>query len=543
MTREAARPKEGRRLVSVSARLKGGSPDAFLRLLPGAPRGFWAHGERWIVHLGAVATLECGGADPDRFHTVWAQARALFDDDGALPGRRRDRGGAPPARFFGGFSFGADHRPAGAWAHHPPARFLLPEVEITGGGAEEGGAPRMLLRAWAQRGTGRETEARLRRRIEEARSRSSIETPAESASATPARAADATLTRAADAALTRAASATPAESPSGTPARAADAPPAPSGFGAIRARVVEQDASWWEEGVRRVLSSIGARRVAKVVLARTLDVEMERAPDPVRVALRLWRHEPGTHLFLFEPVPGHPFLGASPETIATLRRGAFRATSVAGSAVRGATPAEEERLASRLMASAKDRTEHDLTVRDTLARLSRLSRRAAAEPTPHILPLSGIQHLETRIRAEVDPGRSILSLLSALHPTAAVGGLPRRAAGEFLRAEEPFDRGWYAGPVGWFDEEGGGVFAPALRAAVGAGRRWRLFAGAGIVEGSDPASEWEETGLKFRPVLRALEASGVHFERASPQNAKEHKERKAHAAASKARYKIPKDRK
>ena len=96
-----------------------------------------------------------------------------------------------------------------------------------------------------------------------------------------------------------------------------------------------------------------------------------------------------------------------------------------------------------------------------------------------------------------------------LHPTAAVCGLPRDAATTFLEREEPFERGWYAGPVGWFDAEGNGVFAPALRTGVSVGRGWRLFAGAGIVEGSVPALEWEETGIKFEPMLDALRGAGA----------------------------------
>jgi hypothetical protein len=96
-------------------------------------------------------------------------------------------------------------------------------------------------------------------------------------------------------------------------------------------------------------------------------------------------------------------------------------------------------------------------------------------------------------------------LVEALHPTPAVCGLPGDEALAFLREEEPFERGWYAGPVGWFDARGDGVFAPALRTAVAHGRSWRLFAGAGIVEGSRPDAEWEETRIKLEPVLRALE--------------------------------------
>ncbi|NIP77728.1 MAG: isochorismate synthase, partial [Gemmatimonadetes bacterium] len=106
----------------------------------------------------------------------------------------------------------------------------------------------------------------------------------------------------------------------------------------------------------------------------------------------------------------------------------------------------------------------------------------------------------------------VLDLLRLLHPTPAVCGLPRDAALAFLAEEEPFERGWYAGPVGWFDGDGNGVFAPALRTAVSTGSGWRLFAGAGIVEGSVPALEWEETAIKFEPVLDALRGAGAELE-------------------------------
>ena len=142
--------------------------------------------------------------------------------------------------------------------------------------------------------------------------------------------------------------------------------------------------------------------------------------------------------------------------------------------------------------------------------------RVSAQAEPHILTLARIQHLETDIGAPAPEGRSVLELVEALHPTPAVCGVPRDAALEFLRVEEPFQRGWYAGPVGWVDAEGEGHFVPALRTAVGDGKSWRLFAGAGIVDGSRPSMEWEETGIKFLPVLRALADSGAMLEELGP---------------------------
>jgi menaquinone-specific isochorismate synthase len=150
-----------------------------------------------------------------------------------------------------------------------------------------------------------------------------------------------------------------------------------------------------------------------------------------------------------------------------------------------------------------------MCVEDMVERLGPLSETVQADEDPHVLTLSAIQHLESVITAQLRPGESALSVLEALHPTPAVCGFPRDRALELLRREEPFQRGWYSGPVGWFDSDGNGVFVPALRFAVGRGREWRLFAGAGIVAGSDPELEWDETRIKFQPVLKALSSAGA----------------------------------
>jgi menaquinone-specific isochorismate synthase len=268
--------------------------------------------------------------------------------------------------------------------------------------------------------------------------------------------------------------------------------------------------------VEEILEAIRAGRVSKVVLARTLDVDAPVAAEPVDVLEALRAGNPNTHVFLFEPEPGRALLGAAPEAVATLRRGVFHATAVAGSVARGGTRAEQEALAAELLGSAKDRAEQRIVVEDMVARLEPLARDVRAEPEPHVLTLARIQHLETEIRARVEEGTSILDLVEALHPTPAVCGVPREGALELLRREEPFDRGWYAGPVGWFTLDGDGHFVPALRTAVGEGRRWRLFAGAGIVDGSRPAAEWDETAIKLQPVLRALAAAGISLPEGEP---------------------------
>jgi menaquinone-specific isochorismate synthase len=261
--------------------------------------------------------------------------------------------------------------------------------------------------------------------------------------------------------------------------------------------------------VRDALAAIDEGRVSKVVLARTLDVITETRLDPIEVVRNLWTENRGSHAFYFEPEEGCALLGAAPETVTTVSEGRFHATAVAGTVARGESASEQQRFAELLLASAKEGVEHRIALDDMVARLGSLADEIHAQSEPHVLTLARIQHLETEIRARLPEGTSALTVLDALHPTPAVCGLPRDAAFEFLENEEPFERGWYAGPVGWFDLDGNGVFVPALRCAVVRDLRWRLFAGAGIVEGSDPGLEWDETSIKFEPMLRALAASGA----------------------------------
>ena len=265
----------------------------------------------------------------------------------------------------------------------------------------------------------------------------------------------------------------------------------------------------WGRMVWQALNRIGEGDAEKVVLSRTLEVAPGRAVTPAELVIALWEENHGSHVFLFEPSPGAALVGAAPETIATVVNGIVRATAVAGSAGVGADSVETAQLARELFNSEKDRAEHDFVVRDMVARLKALGCTVQRDVEPHVLALARIQHLETKIAAEVPSGTSLLDILASLHPTPAVCGIPRSVALSILTEGEVFDRGWYAGPVGWFDADGKGIFVPALRSAVSSGDRWRLFAGAGILPGSDPTLEWEETELKFRPVLSAVARAGA----------------------------------
>ena len=445
------------RVAVACAELAHVFPLELLRAVPG-PRGFWGRGERWVAHAGVLLAL---GAEPgpDRFRAVRDQASGALREPGPIWPVGADPRLAGRLRFYGGFSFQDEPGTSHHWVGFPAALFHLPEVELEG---DAEGVARLRVRASIRDG---EDEAALQQRLE-------------------ARLAELT------AALT--------------------APPAgPAEPRRAELATAATDADAWEASVERLLAAIAAGTVRKVVLARTLDVRTRPALDPLVVLERLWEANRASHVFYFEPMSDHVLLGAAPETIATLRSGVFHATAVAGTTQGGATPQEQGTLAAGLMASGKDREEHRISLDDILERLGALASDVRAEQEPHVLALSAIQHLETRVRARVPEGTGVLDLVEQLHPTPAVCGHPREQALEQLAAEEPFERGWYAGPVGWFDLEGNGMFAPALRSAVLSVSGWRLFAGAGIVAGSRPVAEWSETGIKFEPVLRALRAAAT----------------------------------
>ncbi|MDE2875673.1 MAG: isochorismate synthase [Gemmatimonadota bacterium] len=445
-------PQTRPRLYQIRRDLTAVSPAAFLAAAHGKPRGFWASGRRWVAHAGAVAEVGVDGGREDagspdrrsRFAVVQDHSARLFAKIGGEGG----------ARLFGGFAFSA--RPCGdpVWSSFPPARFQLPEAELEHD-------PRAGQCSLLVRGADRKEAEKSWGRWADTLSRSGA-----------------------------------AESP-GPPRRGR-----PGVRPARKARAAERAA--WSRMVWRTLHRIQAGEAEKVVLARTLDVTPTRPVPPLDLVLALWQEGHGSHVFLFEPAPAEALVGAAPETIATVVNGVVRATAVAGSVRVGADSVETAKLARRLFNSDKDRAEHDLVVRDMLARLSGLGCTVERDVEPHVLTLARIQHLETKIAAGIPEGVTLLDILASLHPTPAVCGMPRNAALSILTGSEVFDRGWYAGPVGWMGSDGKGMFVPALRSAVSRGAGWRLFAGAGILPGSDPSLEWEETELKFDSVLRAI---------------------------------------
>lgn len=262
-------------------------------------------------------------------------------------------------------------------------------------------------------------------------------------------------------------------------------------------RAVEQR-GWWEHAVEVALDDIAYGRFEKVVLAREVLVEADTPFDPRTVLRRLRSQQPGCILYA-----DAGFVGATPELLVRRTGAAFECRPMAGTAP-GSVAAE---VAARLSASGKDAREHRFVVDAMRDALGPVAATIDVPDTPVVEHFGSLAHLVTPILGSLAAGAaapSALDLARRLHPTPAVGGTPTDAALDAIRRLEPFDRGPYAGPVGWVDARGDGAFAVALRGAELDGTRALLRAGAGIVAGSDPESEWAETVLKFEPMLRAL---------------------------------------
>jgi isochorismate synthase len=256
--------------------------------------------------------------------------------------------------------------------------------------------------------------------------------------------------------------------------------------------------------VQEVVRRIHAGDLRKVVLARTIEVVGDRAFDPRRLAHRLRAVDP--HAFSFiAPADGGVLVGASPELLISRQGVEVRANPLAGSAPRSGDRDEDRANADALAASAKNREEHAIVVDAIAAALQPLCVTVTWDPEPVLLETANVWHLSTRFRGRLaEPAPSALDLALALHPTPAVAGAPTAGALTAIGQLEGFARGAYAGPVGWVDADGNGVWAIALRCALLSGDRATLYAGAGIVGGSEPMDELDETDRKFRAFLDAL---------------------------------------
>jgi menaquinone-specific isochorismate synthase len=266
-------------------------------------------------------------------------------------------------------------------------------------------------------------------------------------------------------------------------------------------------ADTYRAGVERAVAAIGRGELSKVVLARAVEARFTVPPDPVATLARLVAAEPFCTAFS-QPVPGGRFLGASPELLVARRGAAVTAHPLAGTVGLSGDGPRDERALSALAASAKDGAEHRLLVEELAGLLGPRCAELTVPPGPSLVRLGTVAHLATRLEGTLAPGPAgpppVLELVGVLHPSAAVGGVPRDPALALQQRLEPFARGPWAGPVGWTDARGDGEFVIGIRSALLTGTGARLWAGAGIVAGSEPEAELAETGLKLSVVLDAL---------------------------------------
>ena len=259
----------------------------------------------------------------------------------------------------------------------------------------------------------------------------------------------------------------------------------------------------WEQQVHDIVQEIQRGAVQKVVLARELHLRA-RADFDVDIALRRLAVAAG-HCTLFALDTGSGcMIGATPERLIRLQGQTVQVDCLAGSTARGDTEHADRRLGEALLHSDKDRREHGLVVGTLREALSSYCLSLQVPDAPRLLRLPDVQHLHTPLQGTLPAGSSILDMVARLHPTPGVGGVPCPQALELIREQERLSRGWYAGPIGWVDACGGGEFVVGIRSALVRGSEAWLYAGCGIVKGSDPRSEYEESCLKLRPMLAAL---------------------------------------
>lgn len=279
----------------------------------------------------------------------------------------------------------------------------------------------------------------------------------------------------------------------------------PPGYRLMRS-APEPDEDAYRDAVSETLHTIEHGHVAKVVLARSLVIEADRLLDARVLAKRLRAADPDCYVFAVGlPGSAHALVGASPELLVRRQGDAVSSDPLAGTAARSADRARDEEIARGLLRAVKERQEHRLVAEAVADGLTPFCSELDVDEEPSLTSTATVWHLHTGIRGRLRrDAPDALSLAAALHPTPAVCGTPRDTALELIRELEPFDRRFYAGTVGWVDAQGDGEWVIALRCAEIMGRTARLYAGSGIVTGSDPADEDREVDVKFGAMLRAL---------------------------------------
>ncbi|HWC29105.1 MAG TPA: isochorismate synthase [Dehalococcoidia bacterium] len=437
-------------LASLTAHL-GPAPDYDPGQVIEQPDSFvWQQPQRGLALAAAGHATRLIASGESRFFDIQTQLQRLLDEAVSL----QDSGAAlrPAPLCFAGFAFDPMQADDVAWFGFPEALAILPRLLIARSGAHLFFTANLMVDAETDPALGHDD---LRDELER------LLTPS------PANVADRS-------------------------ARLLDAGP--------------EARAYWNDSVTALVERISAGDAEKVVLARRVQVESDGPFNPRAALSRLRERYRECTVFALRSGEDACFLGATPEMLVALSGRHVRADCLAGSAARGASDAEDAAIGKALLADDKERREHAIVARSLREALAPLCADVRSPHGPDLRRFANVQHLHTPIEATTDGPRHVLELVQRLHPSAATAGLPREASLGLVRDHEPFSRGWYAGPIGWIDAEGGGEFAVALRSALLRDDVASLYAGCGIVPGSDPDREYAESRLKLNAMLWALNA-------------------------------------
>lgn len=257
------------------------------------------------------------------------------------------------------------------------------------------------------------------------------------------------------------------------------------------------------QAVKDVTKKIKNGEAEKVVIARSVKLNFDKEVPAVTALHHISNEQQESYHFGLQK--GHQlFFGATPERLIEIADGRVFSSCVAGSIKRGKSAAEDRALGEELLGDRKNREEHQYVVSMISQVFNTFCTDISMPKVPKLMKIRDIQHLFTPIEGKVEQGTDIFRMVQALHPTPALGGVPTDVSLEIIRSEENMDRGYYAAPIGWTDTAGNGEFAVAIRSALLKGTEAYLYAGGGIVADSEPDQEYDETWVKFRPVMRTL---------------------------------------
>ncbi len=394
-----------------------------------------------FLAVGSANTITTGGAD--RFEKAITEATQLFPH---LDYEPSDQAVARP-RLFGGAAFNPDHTGSGPWVDFPSLQFFLPRIQVT----------KLVDQSFLtvtepshSNQTPKDTIAQAKQHLSDSHSTTKQQGPS---------------------------------------------------IGELSRSVSKTE---WNAQIQGVRERIAENQVQKVVLAQTLTAQLEKGLDEQSIIQSLKQSHPNCYQFLFSPTRNSTLFGSSPEQLITRKGLTIGTGALAGSIGRGASPIEDEDLANDLCAKGKEQQEHSLVKDEIVANIKPYCA-AVYCGTQRVMKLNSVQHLHSPISGLLTEPIHILKLVKTIHPSPAVGGIPPEKASMIINNTESNIRGWYASPVGWFDFNGNGDIVVSIRSAVRHKTEAILYAGAGIVEDSHPALEWDEVELKYQPVLDVLE--------------------------------------